>query len=354
MRHSAALLSLLGTMLAIGPCATALAEPPAAVLVTTAPAQQGTMPNILTAFGEAAPAQGSGSVISLPQDGRVAALLVTQGERVAAGTRLLVFNQAASVTSTYSQAVTSLGLTQTERAHTAELLAQHLATRDQLAQADKSVSDARAALDALVRQGADRPTTEIRAPFDAIVVSIPVSPGDRVAAGAALMTLARLDDLVVTAGIDPTQYDLVRPGMAVRLSRVAEDPAPGPGPSLAGTVLRLDGMVNPKTRLLDVDVSLPKTGAIAGEAFRADITVGQLQGWIVPHDAVLSDEKGFYLYQVAGSHAARVDVQVLATHGGRDAVSGHVDGAEQVIVSGATQLQSGDPVRLASAAPSSP
>ena len=120
---------------------TAMADP-AAVLVTTVPAQQGALPDILTAYGDAEPAQGSGTVISLPQDGRVAALLVTQGERVSAGTRLLVFNQAASVASAYAQALTALNLAQTERAHTAQLLAQRLATRDQMAQADKAAADA--------------------------------------------------------------------------------------------------------------------------------------------------------------------------------------------------------------------
>ena len=318
---------------------------PAAVLVTTVPAQQGALPDILTAYGDAEPAQGSGTVISLPQDGRVAALLVTQGERVSAGTRLLVFNQAASVASAYAQALTALNLAQTERAHTAQLLAQRLATRDQMAQADKAAADASAALDALRRQGADRARTEITAPFDAVVASIPVSPGDRLASGAALMTLARLDDLVATVGIDPSQHDRVRPGMPARLSRLAEDP--GVKPPFEGAVLRLDGLVNPRTRLLDVDLTLPKSGVIAGEAFRADITLGEVHGWIVPHDAVLNDERGFYLFQTNGTKAFRTDVHVLATRGGRDAVDGKLDAGRAVVVAGATQLQDGDPVRTA-------
>ncbi len=330
----------------------AVAEPPPAVLVTTVPARRGTMPDILTAFGEATPAQGSGTVISLPQEGRVAALLVTQGERVAAGTRLVVFNQSANAASAYQQATTALHLAQTERTHTAELLGQRLATRDQLAQADKAASDARATLDALVRQGSDRPIADIRAPFDAVVASIPVSPGDRVAAGAALVTLARLDDLVVTVGIDPAQFERVRPGMPVRLSRLAQ--GTGATRVLDGSIVRLDGMVDARTRLLDVDVSLPQAGAIVGEAFRADIEVGRLSGWIVPHDAVLDDERGFYVYQMRDGHAVRVTVSVLGTQGGQDAVSGDLDARQAVIVAGGTQLQAGDAVRVAAPAPPAP
>ena len=221
---------------------TAMADP-AAVLVTTVPAQQGALPDILTAYGDAEPAQGSGTVISLPQDGRVAALLVTQGERVSAGTRLLVFNQAASVASAYAQALTALNLAQTERAHTAQLLAQRLATRDQLAQADKAAADAGAALDALRRQGADRARTEITAPFDAVVASIPVSPGDRLASG------RRTHDPGAAGRPRGDRWHrsvAARQGAsrhAGRLSRLAEDP--GVKPPFEGAVLRLDGLVNP-------------------------------------------------------------------------------------------------------------
>ena len=51
-------------------------------------------------------------------------------------------------------------------------------------------------------------------------------------------------------------------------------------------------MLNPKTRLLDADVSVPAGSVISGAAYRADITVGEIKGWIVPHDAVLTDAKG--------------------------------------------------------------
>ena len=65
------------------------------------------------------------------------------------------------------------------------------------------MADANATLDALRHEGADRPTQTLTAPFDGIVATVPVAQGDRVQAGATLMTLTRLDGLVVTVGIDP-------------------------------------------------------------------------------------------------------------------------------------------------------
>ena len=331
---------LLAGLLAAAPCAAADA-PSGTALVTTAPARLGSLPDILTAYGAAAPAQNGGMTINLQQDGRVAAILVTQGERVAANAPLLAFDVAPSSASAYTQALTAVSLAQAERAHTAQLLAQHLATRDQLAQADKAVSDARATLAALTEQGGGRAHVQVTAPFDGIVETLPVAQGDRVGAGATLLTLTRTDGLVVTVGVDSALYGRVRPGQAATLR-----PLNGEA-SLDGRVVRIDGVVNPKTRLLDVDLAVRAGSVISGQQFRAEIALGEWHGWLVPHDAVLRDEHGFHLFQTNGAKAARVDVRVLGTRGEVDAVEGRLDGNRAVIVDGATQLADGDPVRTA-------
>ena len=323
----------------------ARADDAGVALVTTVQARQGSIPDTITAYGTATPALEGGNAISLQQDGRVAATLVTQGERVRQGDRLAVFDLAPQAVSTYQQAVSAASLAQSERAHTAQLLAQKLATRDQLAQADKAVADARATLDALQRQGADRTRTQVTAPYAGIVNTIPVTQGDRVAAGAPLMTLTRLDGgagvdgLVVTVGVEPALPARVQAQQPVALHRLPD------GPAIAGRVLRVDGVVNVKTRLVDVDVGVPPGAVLSGESFGAAIDVGTIRGWIVPHDTVLNDERGDYLFQVADGRAVRIDVTGLGSQGEDDAVSGKLDASRPVVVDGATQLADGDKVR---------
>lgn len=335
-----------GPLLALVFCSLAHADD-AAALITTTPARQGSIPDIVTAYGLATPALEGGNAISLQQDGRVAAILVTQGERVRAGDRLMVFDLAPGAVSTYQQAVSAASLAQSERAHTAQLMAQKLATRDQLAQADKAATDARAILDALRRQGADRTQTQVTAPYAGTVNTIPVAQGDRVASGAPLLTLTRLDGgsgidgLVVTVGVEPIIYTRVRPGQTAELHRMAG------GATIAGQVMRVDGVVNVKTRLVDVDIGVPQGSVLSGESFAAAIAVGTLQGWIVPHGAVLNDERGDYLFQVNAGHAVRVDVTDLGAQGDDDAVSGKLEADRPIVVDGATQLADGDPVRTA-------
>ena len=139
----------------------ARADEPASVLVKTEMPKRGSLPDVLVAYGTAGPALNGGMTLSLPQEGRVLGISVTPGEQVHQGDRLITFGASAAASSTYQQAVSALTLARTQRAHTAQLLGQQLATRDQLAQADKALSDAQSALDALRREGAGPATQDL-------------------------------------------------------------------------------------------------------------------------------------------------------------------------------------------------
>ncbi|MDP9097146.1 MAG: efflux RND transporter periplasmic adaptor subunit, partial [Pseudomonadota bacterium] len=222
----------------------AWADDPASVLVKTDTPRQGYVPDVLVTYGTAAPALDGGMTLSLPQEGRVLGISVTPGEQVRKGDKLISFGASAIVSSNYQQAVSGLALARTQRAHTAQLLAQQLATRDQLAQADKALLDAQSALEALRREGAGQSTQTLAAPFDGIVAAIPVALGDRVQPNTPLLTLTRLDGLVVTVGIEPAERSRVAAGQPVQLQ-----PLDG-GVELAGHVLRVDGVLNAKTRMV--------------------------------------------------------------------------------------------------------
>jgi membrane fusion protein (multidrug efflux system) len=118
------------------------------------------------------------------------------------------------------------------------------------------------------------------------------------------------------------------------------------GPELDGQILRLDGMLNPRTRLLDADVSVPPGSVISGAAFRAEIKVGELNGWIVPHDAVLTDADGSYVFQVAGMTASRVKVTVVGAAGEDDVVQGTLDPQRPIVMQGNYQLSDKMMVRI--------
>jgi RND family efflux transporter MFP subunit len=325
-----------------GPAASA--DDTASVAVQTQSPRAGAVPDVVTAYGSAAPALDGGMTLSLQQEGRVLRIAVAPGEMVHTGQTLLDFGASAAAVATYQQAVNAREVARTQRTHVAQLLQQQLATRDQLGQADKALADAQAALDALQREGGDRATQTLTAPFDGVVATIPVAPGNRVPAGTPLLTLTRLDGLVVTVGIEPDARNRIHPGQKVHLVPLGSN-----GAQLDGQVLRVDGVLNPKTRLIDADVSVPAGAVISGATFRADITVGQLQGWIVPHDAVISDDTGAYVFQVVGNTASRIAVTVAGTAGNDDVVDGKLDPQRPLVVQGNYQLSDHAAVRVSGA-----
>jgi len=278
----------------------------------------------------------------------VLAIHVTPGETVRSGDSLLEFGASAAAVSAYQQAISGLtrpASSEITRPSSWDNSSQHATslprqTRSSLTRRRRSMRCATGGFGPAALQ-------TLTAPFDGIIATIPVAQGDRVPPGATVMTITRLDGLVVTVGIEPSARARVRPGEAVHLTPLSE------GPPLEGHIVRVDGALNPKTRLLDADVSVSPGSVMSGMAYQADITVGEIKGWIVPHDAVLMDAKGAYLFQVVGSTASRVDVKVAGTAGADDVVQGALDSQRPIVVQGNYQLSDNAAVRMTSTLTSS-
>ena len=323
---------------------------PGSVAVSTVPARQGSLPRLVVAYGTAVAAPDAAVTLSLQLEGRIDGLRAIAGQVVRAGEALLEFAVSAGATSTYQQAVSALGVARAQRQHTRLLLGEQLATRDQVAQADKAVGDAQSALDALRQEGGGAGQRTLAAPFDGIVTSVAVAQGDRVSAGAPLLVVTRLDGVVLQVGLEAEARAQVRAGQPALLQ-----PLDG-GDAVRGEVRSVAGALDLKTHLLNATLSAARAPLFAGGAYRAEIDVGAWQGWIVPHNAVLSDAQGFYLFQREANTARRVAVRVLGsdaidTADGADAVGGALDPRRPVIVDGAAQLADGGAVRDVTAGP---
>ncbi|MES2022335.1 MAG: efflux RND transporter periplasmic adaptor subunit [Pseudomonadota bacterium] len=314
---------------------------PQSVLVSTVAAKQGALPQTVTAYGSVAPALNGAQTFSEAQPGQLTKLLVTPGATVRRGQALAVFVPAPASRSGYLQAVEALDSARKQRATTAQLLAQQLATQDQLVQADKAVADARTALAALQAEGAGRAVHTLTAPFDGIVTAVSVAQGDRTQAGATLLTVARASGIVVTAGVDPAERDKVAIGQSASLLRLSG------GAALSGHVLRVSQALNAKTRMVDVDIAFPAGALLPGEGIQVAIATGQVSGWIVPHRAVVTAGGAPHVFQVTGSKAKAVPVTILLASDAGDVVTGAIDPKRRLIVEGAYQVGDGDTVRWA-------
>lgn len=341
------LLLLPGVAWAQGGSQTSVQQP--SVLVDTQTPHKGSLPRTIVAYGvvQASPAGGS-ETMSLLRGGQITAVLISAGQTVRKGQALLTVRADPSVVASYQQAAAGLTLARGNRARTATMLNQHLATTDQLAQADKAMADAQATLDALKRAGGGSADQTITAGFDGVVVNLMVAQGARAAAQTPLLTLARSGRLVAAVGIEPELRDQVAVDQPAQVDPLyATDPR-------KGRVTSVSAMLDPTTRLVPVLID-PATNSPAerdllpGEPVRATVQVGQITGWLASRNAVLTDDKGPYVFQVAAGKATRVDVHIVGMAGDTTVIAGPLDPGRKLVIGGNYQLQDGMAVREASA-----
>ena len=321
------------------------------VLVTTMAPQQGSLQQPVGAFGTVQPAPSGAAVVASLHAAQVVNLRVVQGQSVKKGEPLLDLGAEPSAVLAYAQAKSDLDLAQAELSRTREMVKQRLATSSQLDQATKAVRDAEATLKAREREGGGQPVETIVSPISGVVSTLSASNGDHVQPGATLIDLARSDALVGLLGVTPDEHLRLKPGQAVVLIDLDRQDAP-----VNAKLTAVGGMADPKTGLFTVVATPSDTDSaklVAGAHLRAKIETDPLKGWIVPRNAVLSDDNGPYVFQVAGGKAARVAVSIVGAGEDQLAIAGSLDPAKKIVVVGNYQLSDGMAVREAETAPAS-
>jgi membrane fusion protein (multidrug efflux system) len=302
--------------------------------------KRGSIPDLVYAYGTATPTSSATQTESFQRDGRISEIFVEVGDQFKKGDKLLDFGASPAAVVQYDQAKTTLSLKQHALERKQQLFKQQLATRDDVENAEKDLSDAKSTVEMYERIGSIKPSEILEAPFDGVVTAISVSKGDRISAGAPLMTLSRPDHLILSVGVEVGALEKVKPELPVHLASLL----PGRKPS-EGKVKRIGIAVDPKTRQVPVFVEVPDGMALSGENFKAGIEVGKFQGWVVPRDSVGSNAKGTFVFQVDEGHAKRVYVKVVGSVGKNSVIDGDIDSQKELILSGNYQVDDGDAVR---------
>ena len=308
---------------------------------------KGALPHMVYAHGTATTTQGATVNASFQRDGQVSEIYVEVGDQFKMGDPLLDFGASPAAVVAYEQAKTTLTLARHTFERQQQLLKQQLTTHDNVETAEKAVNDAQLQVDMFEKIGSIKPSEILNAPFDGVVNAISVSKGDRIAAGATLMTLQKVDQIILTVGVEPADLDKVKPDLPVHLTSLQ----PGRKP-IEGTVKRIGASIDPKTRQIPVYIELPPGGALAGENFKAAIEVGKYEGWIVPRTSIGSNAtRGTFVYQVDDARARRVYVHIVGSYGGKTVIQGDITEQEKIMVSGGYQVDDGDAVRPEEAPP---
>jgi len=208
-------LLMLGILVLTALPGAAFAEPAALVKLTRAK-QQVLRPEI-TVYGTVVPDPSHLSIVAVQRDCTVTAVSVRAGQLVRVGDPIVTIQTSPSATAVYMQAGSAVAFAQKDLAHTRELYAQQLATKSQLASAERALVDARALADAQLKVGAGHATEVLRASAPGIITALSVSPGDRILANAVIASIAMRDRLLVNLGLEPQDAFQVKIGASVWL-----------------------------------------------------------------------------------------------------------------------------------------
>ncbi|WP_260854387.1 efflux RND transporter periplasmic adaptor subunit [Paraburkholderia sp. BCC1884] len=319
------------------------------VAVQTVHVQRGVIAQPVRAYGIVAASASSLVTINLPYVARIVQMRVQTGQTVTRGTPLFVVQADPAAVLAATQASSTVRLAQGELARTQSLYDKGLATQSQLASARKAAEDARQALAAEHQTGVTSGNKVVTAPLDGVVLQMSAAQGDQVQAGAAILQLASGSGqdarANVTLGVEPSEAGAIHPGDAVALHGLSSPLAKA---TADGRVLLVGGSIDQQSQLVDIGATVPlaQTAFIPGTRVSADIATRSGTRWIVPRAAVLKDDQGAYVFQIAPHNKARrVAVDVQIENGDRYGVDGLLDATQPLVVSGNYELKDGMPVR---------
>ena len=182
---------------------------------------------------------------------------------------------------------------------------------------------------------------DIRAPTSGLILSRSVEVGQIVSGGAgALFRLARGGEMEMRAQM--SQQDLA--GMRVGLP--ASVTPLGSTAAIAGSVWQVSPTIDPQSRLGEVRIAVTYTSAIRPGGFaEARIVAGSTTAPLLPQSAVLSDEKGNYVYIVnAKDQIERRTIKVGNVDSNGVTIVEGLSGQEAVVLSAGPFLNVGQKV----------
>lgn len=308
-------------------------------LVALAAAQQGAVDETLTVYGAVEAGAMGKHVLAAPAEATVVAIEAPVGTKVGAGQ--VVVRLAPSPTSRldYAKAATDAATAQAAYARAQRLRADGLVS-------DADVETARAAAQTAgatrASLGARNGALTLRAPTAGFVESVASAPGDLVAPGTAVASIAGSGNLRARFGIDPAQASRVRRGMVLRVT-------PPSGIPFSAPVLSVDPVVDPTTKLASLFVNVPAGSGIGtNSALNGQLDLGSTgdgAALTIPYAALLDDAGQPYVFVVAKGVAHRRDVETGAVSGDRIVIVKGVKPGDQVVTEGGTALEDGMQVR---------
>jgi membrane fusion protein (multidrug efflux system) len=276
--------------------------------------------------------------------GRVAEILVNEGEAIKAGTRIATLDQSVYLAE-LARAEASLFMSNANLKRAVDLLEKKVGTARAKDEAEAAWKADEAAI-ALAQARLDK--TVITAPFDGILGLRSVSVGQYLEPGDAIIKIEDIDPLRVDFRVPEIYFDKIRVGQTIKVTIDALD-----GAAIAGTVRAIDPLIDVAGRSIVVRAELPngdfrlRPGLFAEVALIYDTIEDAI---LVPEQSIVPVGSETFVYRVADGKAARAKVKLGERFKGRVQVSDGLSPGDMVVTAGQLKIQDGMAVSVQPAA----
>ena len=324
------------------PSAATKTEPSAAVATTKV--TRGPIEQTLEAFGTVEFDPAKVRTVTLLQAGQVVDVPVVAGEAVRRGQALLTLGPMPQDSLDVQRARIDVEFAGREVERIRRLLAEKLATNQDLLNAEKQLETDRAVL-ASLGDGRGPAPGVVAAPQDGIVAQVLVTRGQVLAAGHEAIQLAAENAVAVRVGFEVGDAPRLAVGLPVLLDPVY---APVGAVPLRAVLSRLHRMVDPSTQLVEglIQLSAPPPWMAAGMKVRVRVVVRSAPAVVlVLRDALLERDGEPGVFVVAQDHASWRPIVLGIDGGGALEVTQGLAPGEVVATTGRTSLSDGMAVR---------
>ena len=308
-----------------------------AAIVVTQPVKTSTIDNELTSIGESSALHSV--TVSSASGGTLMTVDVKPGDKVVAGARL------ATLDSDTQQNALDKARLAAQDADAALARAQTLAKTNSLSQTQLDAAQLAADQAKLAVQGAQIALDQrtITTPVAGTVGLIQVSPGNLINAQTVVTTVEDSSEILVNFWVPERYSSQMTVGTAVDASSAAL-----PGKSFKGAITAVDNKIDPASRTLQVQATLPNPDAVikSGMSFSVDLTFpGETFAAVDPLSIQWSN-KGAYVWKVVDSKAVKGMVEIVQRNSDGVLVKGDVKPGDAVVTQGVLQLNDNMTVRL--------
>ncbi len=316
------------------------------VQVKTIKLQEGSIEQVLNAYGVVLPLPSKLKTINVSYSCQVEKIFVNQGQLVKPGDLLLTLKPAPSAVLQWKQAQSELNAAIQENKLLKQRLALKLATQQDFVSSQLRLKQAQVTLNNLRNQGVNK-TQEIKASSAGIVALSNVQQGQIIAAGAPLLQLIDQNQWVVRLGIEPEDYALLHIDQPVFITPV-NTPIARP---VKGLIKIITHQIDPGTRLINIFVQPDVNQSLLMNDFvKGRIVISSVKTLRVPLQAVLPEGNHYNLFSIKQGHAVKHQVQIgLQDDHYVELLNSNLKAQDEVVVLGNYELEAGMAVSIITA-----